>query len=172
MKLAFVLAGLAFASSAAMAASNTHEMSGSMSMNMDHANHQNSTGAAVSSTLTVTDCWIRALPEPAPSAGYFVVHNSGNTAVKLKSASSKAYGSVMLHQTTHDSGMSKMSMAHDIAIPANGTLAFKPGSFHAMLEKASKPVVVGTSVPMEFMFDSGEKAQAMCEVKPANTLAQ
>src|SRR5690606_24431695 len=77
MKLAFVLAGLAFASSAAMAASQSHEMHGSMSMKMDHANHQDASAAAVSSTLTVTDCWIRALPEPAPSAGYFVVHNSG-----------------------------------------------------------------------------------------------
>jgi copper(I)-binding protein len=138
---------------------------------MDHANHQDASAAAVSSTLTVTDCWIRALPEPAPSAGYFVVHNSGKTVAKLKSASSEAYGSVMLHQTTHDKGMSKMSMAHEIDIPANGTLAFKPGGFHAMLEKASKPVVVGTTIPMVFMFDSGEKAQAMCEVKPANTLA-
>jgi len=171
MKLAFVLASLALASNAALAASPGHEMSGSMPM--DHANHQNPVaGAALSSTLSVSDCWIRSLPAPAPSAGYFVVHNSGNTSAKLKSASSAAYGSVMLHQTTHDNGMSKMSMTHEIAIPANGKLEFKPGSYHAMLEKASKPVVVGTSVAMTFMFDSGEMAQAMCEVKPANTLAQ
>lgn len=179
MKLTFTFVGLALFSGAVVAATHASGMSESMPMTMNHSGHQmmdpaqqqKAAQAPISSTVSVSDCWIRSLPEPAPSAGYFIVHNSGKAQVKLKSASSDAYASVMLHQTTHDNGMSKMSMTHDVAIAANGTLAFKPGGFHAMLEKAVKPVVVGTSIPMTFLFDSGEKAQATCEVKPANTLA-
>jgi len=183
MKLAFAFAGLAFIGAAAVAAPGMQDMQGMKStqemktmkdmeppMVMGHDHAQNASAAKVSSTLTVSGCWIRALPQPSPSAGYFVVHNSGSTPAKLKSATSQAYGMIMLHKTTTEGGMSKMSMTHDITIPAKGKLEFKPGGYHAMLEKAHGPIAVGSSVDMEFLFDSGEKAQAACEVKPANTL--
>jgi len=187
MKLAFAFAGLAFIGAAAVAApgmQDMQDMQGMKSMQemktmkdmeppmvMGHDHAPNAAAAKVSSTLTVSDCWIRSLPQPSPSAGYFVVHNSGSSPAKLKSATSDAYGMIMLHKTTTEGGMSKMSMTHDIAVPAKGKLEFKPGGYHAMLENARGPVAVGSSVSMEFLFDSGEKAQATCEVKPANTLA-
>lgn len=124
--------------------------------------------AKVSEHLTVSACWIRLVPTPAPSAGYFVVKNASSKEAKLQSASSSAYGMVMLHQTTHSDGMSRMSETHDIAIPAGGELEFKPGGYHAMLEKPAAPAPkVGDKVAMDFLFDTGEKATAQCEVKPA-----
>src|SRR3546814_14615439 len=80
----------------------------------------------VSSTLSVSACWIRSLPAPAPSAGYFLIKNTGSKSAKLQSASSATYAMVMLHQTTHQHGMSKMSEPHDIVIPAGGKLEFMP----------------------------------------------
>lgn len=127
--------------------------------------------ANVSKTVSVSDCWIRSLPEPAPSAGYFVIKNSGDKAVKVTGASAAAFGMVMLHQTTNEGGMSKMSMVEDVSIPAGGELAFKPGSYHAMLEKPKAALKVGAVTAIDFMFDSGEKAIALCEVKPANTMS-
>ncbi|UYO94454.1 copper chaperone PCu(A)C [Pollutimonas sp. M17] len=142
-----------------------------------HAQHGHDMGkhaqamadAKTSSTLSVSACWIRSLPAPAPSAGYFLVKNTGSQPAKLQSASSPTYGMVMLHQTTQHEGMSKMSETHDIAIPAGGELEFKPGGYHAMLEKPSAAPAVGSHVSMDFLFDTGEKASAQCEVKPANT---
>ena len=122
----------------------------------------------VSEHLTVSACWIRLVPSPAPSAGYFVVKNAATKEARLQSASSPAYGMVMLHQTTHSDGMSRMSETHDITIPAGGELEFKPGGYHAMLEQPATPAPkVGDRVVMNFLFDSGEKATAQCEVKPA-----
>lgn len=129
---------------------------------------QASAQAKLSSTLAVSGCWIRSLPAPAPSAGYFLVKNSGDKPAKLQAASSATYGMIMLHQTTQHDGMSKMSETHDIVIPAGGELEFKPGGYHAMLEKPSAAPAIGSSVAMDFLFDSGEKASAQCEVKPAN----
>ncbi|WP_158618437.1 copper chaperone PCu(A)C [Candidimonas sp. SYP-B2681] len=131
----------------------------------------NAANAKVSSTLVVSGCWIRSLPLPAPSGGYFVIENSGSKEAKLQSASSTAYGMVMLHQTTHQGGMSRMSATHDIAIPAGGKLEFKPGGYHAMLENPANVPAIGSKVKMDFVFDSGEKASADCEIKAPNTQA-
>src|SRR3546814_12826070 len=68
----------------------------------------------VSASLTVSDCWIRALPVPAPSAGYFVIHNKGGQEARLTGVSSPAFGMAMLHKSTESGGMSKMVMVHDI----------------------------------------------------------
>lgn len=129
----------------------------------------NTNNAKVSSTVAVSGCWIRSMPAPAPSGGYFVVKNSSDKDVKLQSASSADYGMVMLHQTMQKDGMSKMAPTHDVVVPAAGQLEFKPGGYHAMLEKPGKTPVIGSKVVMDFMFDTGEKASAECEVKAANT---
>lgn len=127
--------------------------------------------AKASTTLTVSGCWIRSLPAPAPSAGYFVVKNEGDQGRTLKSVSSAVYGMVMLHQTTHKDGMSRMSETHDIAIPAGAELEFKPGGYHAMLEKPVSTPEIGSNVAMDFLFDNGEKASAQCEVREAKAMA-
>ncbi|HEY9279445.1 MAG TPA: copper chaperone PCu(A)C, partial [Eoetvoesiella sp.] len=97
--------------------------------------------------------------------------NAGDKAVKLTGATAAAFDVIMLHQTTHEGGMSKMSMVHDISIPAGGELAFKPGSYHAMLEKPKNEIKIGARTAIDFMFDTGEKAIALCEIKPANTMS-
>ena len=137
-----------------------------------HGQHLPSPDTPLSATLSVSDCWIRAVPAPVPLAGYFVVRNSGASDAKLTGASSPAFGEVMLHQTTDHGGMAKMSMAHDIPIPAGKELVFRPNGYHAMLERPVKPVEVGADISLEFMFDTGEKAVAMCRVKPAGTVSK
>lgn len=126
----------------------------------------------LASSVAIADCWIRLLPSPAPSAGYFKTTNQGDGSVTLTGAASARYGQVMLHQTTHTDGMSRMSSVEGVEIPAGQTLQFKPGSYHIMLEKPAGEIKIGDTVPMQFLFDSGQKAEAQCEVKPANTLAK
>ena len=147
-----------------------HDMPGGHHMPQHEALDWDS--AKVSDTITVTECWIRSLPAPAPSGGYFVVHNNGQNAIKLIGAASPTYGMVMLHQTTQHEGMSRMSEVQDITIASGGMLAFKPGGYHAMLEQAAKAPAIGSQVALDFLFDNGEKASAQCEVKSANTLAR
>lgn len=126
----------------------------------------------VAPSVAISNCWIRLLPLPAPSAGYFNTDNKGPGAVTLTGAASAHYGQVMLHQTTHADGMSRMSFVEGVEIPAGQTLEFTPGGYHIMLEKPAQEVKVGDMVAMQFLFASGEKAEATCEVKPANTLAK
>lgn len=135
-----------------------------------NTNHDNNK-ASVSNTLTVSNCWVRSLPRPTPSAGYFLIKNTGANDAKLINLTIGEFDQVSLHQTTNEDGKSKMSMAHEILIPAGGELKFKPGSYHAMLEKPNQTLTVGTRVNAEFTFESNEKVITTCEIKPANTVA-
>src|SRR3546814_17639288 len=61
-------------------------------------------GAELSKTLTVSDCWIRSLPRPTHSAGYFVIKNAGTSEEKLDSMSISAFAQVSFHPPTAPEG--------------------------------------------------------------------
>jgi periplasmic copper chaperone A len=123
--------------------------------------------AASSSAMMVSDCWIRSMPGDTPSGGYFKLMNMSDKPVDLVGVSTDAFGMSMLHQTQTSGSTSKMVMMDKVAVPANGTLAFAPGGYHVMFEKAKKPLVVGSSIPVTFKFGDGESVEAQCAVKSA-----
>ncbi|HET8597113.1 MAG TPA: copper chaperone PCu(A)C [Castellaniella sp.] len=119
----------------------------------------------VSADVTASDCWIRQIPAPAPSGGFLVFHNAGGQAAALTAASSPDYGDVMMHRTTEENGMSRMSMVDQVTVPAGGDLAFKPGSYHLMLEKPRDGLKIGDHVRVDFALGNGQRVQASCEIK-------
>lgn len=76
----------------------------------------------------------------------------------------------MMHQTTESGGMSSMSAVHDLKVPAGGDLAFKPGSYHLMLEQPRAGLKVGDTVQMRFQLADGGEFAAACVVRPANAM--
>ncbi|MHA3903876.1 copper chaperone PCu(A)C [Castellaniella sp. WN] len=127
--------------------------------------------AKTSATVTASDCWIRLIPSPAPSGGFFVAHNAGSEDALLTGAHSPDYGMIMLHETTESGGMSKMSMVHQVAIPAGKDLAFKPGGYHLMLEQPRDGLKVGDAVRVDFTLANGEGFSATCEVKSPKAMS-
>jgi copper(I)-binding protein len=121
-------------------------------------------------TLAISACWIRLLPAQIPSAAYFVIKNTGSEAVRIDAAASPAFASVMLHRTTEQNGVSRMSASGDLTIPPGGELAFKPGGYHAMLEQPTGPLAVGQTVTLEFLTANAEHASAACKVEPATAI--
>lgn len=129
------------------------------------------TPVKASATVTASDCWIRMIPSPAPSGGFFVAHNAGSADAVLTGAHSPDYGMVMLHETTESGGMSKMAMVHQVAIPAGKDLAFKPGSYHMMLEKPRDGLKIGDTVRVDFTLANGEGFSATCELKSPKAMS-
>lgn len=121
--------------------------------------------AQVATTIELSQCWIRNIPTPSPSAGYFVVDNKGEHDIKLLAAASEQYHDIMLHQTVDEDGMAKMKMADEIVIPAGQSLHFKPGGYHAMLEQPASAVSVGDQVELSLLFNNQQKVVTQCEVK-------
>ena len=122
---------------------------------------------AASSSMMVSDCWIRSMPGDMPSGGYFKLMNMSDKPVDLVGVSTDAFGMSMLHETQSSGSTSKMVMVDKASVPANGTLAFAPGGYHVMFEKAKKPLTVGSSIPVTFKFSDGESIEAQCAVKNA-----
>lgn len=127
--------------------------------------------AFAESTVTVDNCWIRNMPAAVPSGGFFEAHNHSDKDIQLKSVSSPDYGEIMLHETKTEDGVSKMAMVHDVTIPANGTLSFKPGGYHIMLEQPRDGIAVGDKLKLEFNLSNGDKFTAKCDVKSPKDLS-
>ena len=147
--------------------------------NHGHHHSQGATAAPATDTtsmpvakgVSAQGCWVRLLPAPAPSAGYFVLKNDSPNVVNLVAAAAPHdYGMLMVHQTRHENGMSRMAMVAKVAVPAGGQLEFKPGGYHIMLEQPTRDVAVGETVQVDLVLESGEKVVASCEVKPAGNM--
>jgi copper(I)-binding protein len=120
---------------------------------------------ALASGVTVSDAWFRSLPAGLPAGGYMVLHNPGDKDAVLTAASSPACGSIMLHQSETMNGMSGMTMAESITVPAHGTFVFKPGGYHLMC--MTSKMTIGTNVTVTLAFGDGTKVTAAFAVKNA-----
>lgn len=120
--------------------------------------------------VRATDAWIRVLPGDLPAAGYVTLHNDADQPAVLQGASSAAYGSAMLHQSSTETGMGRMRMVDHLDVPAHGQAALAPGGYHFMLMHAARPVKPGQTVQITLRFADGSTLATDFLAKPANAL--
>ena len=120
--------------------------------------------------VAASQAWIRVMPGSLPSGAYVMLENHGDHPVMLRSASSPAYGEVMLHKSSTETGMGRMEMVDSLSIPAHGNAALSPGGYHLMLMKAKQPVKIGDKVRIDLRFADGSALATDFEAKPANTV--
>ncbi len=112
--------------------------------------------------------WIRVLPGDLPAGAYVMLENTGDQAATLHSVRSASYASVMLHKSTTEGGMGRMSMVDSLAIPAHGKAELAPGGYHLMLMKAASPVKPGDKIRMTLTFGDGSTLDTDFIARPAN----
>ena len=117
--------------------------------------------------VKVSDAWIRALPAPSPSGGYFTLHNDGKSSETLVGAASPACGMLMLHLSENKGGMSAMHEVTGVDVAPGGTLRFEPGSYHLMCMGAKPAIHPGAEVPVTLTFKSGETLTVKFAVRDA-----
>ncbi|HWW21278.1 MAG TPA: copper chaperone PCu(A)C [Steroidobacteraceae bacterium] len=123
--------------------------------------------AAASSTIQITDAWIRWLPGNLPAGGYLTVINSGDHPVGLIGASSPDYARVTLHQSRQQGGVASMVPVGAVTILPHSTLAFEVKGYHFMLEQPKKPLKPGDHVIITLQFDSRSSIAVQFEVRAA-----
>lgn len=103
---------------------------------------------------TVENAWVR-LPavDGRPAAAYFVLHG-GEADDTLITVDSARVASIELHETTMEDGAMRMRPIMSADLPAGETLAFEPGGRHAMLFGIDPEITPGTSLTLNFRFDS------------------
>ncbi|HET6807265.1 MAG TPA: copper chaperone PCu(A)C [Frateuria sp.] len=114
--------------------------------------------------------WIRVMPAGLPAGGYVTLRNEGDQPAVLDGASSVAYGSVMLHESSTDTGMGRMRMVDRLTVPAHGQVALAPGGYHLMLTGATRAVQPGQKVRVTLHFADGSALAADFLARPANAL--
>ncbi|NYT25448.1 copper chaperone PCu(A)C [Alcaligenaceae bacterium] len=120
--------------------------------------------AAAPEGVTVSDCWIRAMPNGLPSAAYFKLVNTGARDAVLIGAQADGFGRVMLHANQTVGGMASMVHADRVVVPAGGDFDFAPGGHHVMLEKPSADPVIGGKLPIVLWFEGNRAIPVECDV--------
>jgi hypothetical protein len=107
-----------------------------------------------SAKINVEKPYARATPAGAMSgAAYMTLTNKTQTADRLTGAASDVAAKVQIHEMKVVDGVMKMrEVAGGLAIPAGGSVALKPGSYHVMLMGLKKPLVAGQSFPLTLTF--------------------
>lgn len=146
---------------------------GNMTMgNMEmgaHDDHAAMMGEAVKvGALSLSGAWTRGTPAGADVGGGFVtITNNGDTADTLKSASFAGANAVEIHEMAMKDGTMIMRQLKDgLEIPAHGTVALKPGSYHMMLMGLKAPLKPGDRIEVTLSFAKAGDVKLMLPVAP------
>ncbi|WP_299566731.1 copper chaperone PCu(A)C [uncultured Sulfitobacter sp.] len=111
--------------------------------------------------ISVENPWARAsIGMSRPGGAYLTIRNDGKDTVSLVGLRAEISGMASVHETrTNSDGVSSMTPAEDIAIPAGGTVALEPGGYHAMLMQLQSPLVEGETFPLTLLFSDGTELE-------------
>ena len=115
--------------------------------------------------LRVDGAWVRLAATPkSPAASYFTVFG-GPKADRLLNVSSPVVIRTELHESMSHGGMMSMKpITGGIDIPAGGAVEFKPGGKHAMMFNVNPGILPPRTLPMIFVFASGERIMVDAKV--------
>lgn len=103
------------------------------------------------------DYWARAALKDGTSAAYMLLHNHGTEDDALIGASSDVAAAVEIHLSKmKDDGTMEMIKQESIALPADGEVELKPGSYHVMLIGLVKDLNVGDEITITLDFEHAE----------------
>ena len=126
--------------------------------------------AAAADHVHATHAWIRVLPGALPAGAYVTLNNDSGQPVALTGASSTAYAQVMLHHSSTDGGVSRMTMVDSLPIPAHGEARLAPAGYHLMLMQPAAAVKPGSTVRLLLKFSDGSSLPTDFIARPANAL--
>ncbi|CAN5245243.1 copper chaperone PCu(A)C [soil metagenome] len=91
-----------------------------------------------------------------PAAAYFTLHG-GPADATLISVHTEVAIKAELHQSMMTGTMSAMKPLDHVALPAGGTIAFKPGGLHVMLFDMNPAIKPGKTITLDFTFADGSR---------------
>jgi periplasmic copper chaperone A len=105
--------------------------------------------------IRVSDGWVRlSAVRDNPSAAYFTLHG-GEKDATLVSVTSPVAIRTEMHESMTKGTMSTMAPVRTVALPAGGTVEFKPGGKHVMLYYVNPGVKPGWTMDLRYTFSNG-----------------
>lgn len=107
--------------------------------------------AAVATTLSARDGWIREAPPGASAlAGYVILSNAGSAPARCDSVSGPDFGAAELHRTVVENDVSHMLRDQAVDIPPEGSAQLAPGGLHVMLFRPARALHAGDTTTLTF----------------------
>lgn len=128
----------------------------------DHANHDPSDHGDTTSAHTGVIHIEEAMARPAPLAGgngavYFLLHNGGDSPVRLLGADSPAASAIEMHITQNDNGVLRMrQITGGIELGPDESIHLTPGEMHLMLVDLAAPLAEGDTVEVTLHFEGAD----------------
>ena len=98
----------------------------------------------VASEVEVT----RPMPGMKMSAGYFVLTNNTDEAIRITGVTSPQFAAVEIHETKIEDGISRMRQIDALVVPPHGSVTLERGGKHLML---MRPGELGDRVSLQLM---------------------
>lgn len=117
--------------------------------------------------MSVKSAWFRVLPMGLPSAGYFTVTNGTTRDMILTGAQSDVCRQLTLHKTDTTGGLCRMIDLPEVDVPALGSVAFAPGSYHLMCMGLNSRIKPGMAIDVILQFKDGSRLPARFAVRNA-----
>jgi copper(I)-binding protein len=114
---------------------------------------------AKAGSISAKDAWSRATPEGANvGVGYLTITNDGDAPDRLVAAGADFAEQAEIHQMTMANGVMQMRPVEDgVTIPAKGSVAFSPDSYHLMFMGLKSPLKQGDTVAGSLTFEHAGK---------------
>jgi periplasmic copper chaperone A len=121
---------------------------------------------AQTSPLVAQNAWVRATPGTDVAVAYLTLRNVSSSPVTVTSIQTPIAGHAMIHETTVQSGQSRMRPHEELVITPGATVKLEPGGLHVMLHDLKQPLTVGQSVPLIITLAGGGTLQVSAAVRP------
>ena len=114
------------------------------------------------------DFWARAAMKDGTGAAYMLLHNHGAEDDALVGVSSDVAAAVEIHLSKmKDDGTMEMIQQESVALPADGEVELKPGSYHIMFIGLTRDLNVGDEITLTLSFEHAEDITLTIPVKDA-----
>jgi copper(I)-binding protein len=122
---------------------------------------------AQGASIQIAEPWARATPKGATSgAVYMTIDNKADAEDHLTGVSSDAATTLQIHEMKVVNGVMEMREIPDgLAVPANGSVALKPGGYHVMLIGLKRPLSAGEPVQLTLTFEKAGKVGVSAPVR-------
>ena len=125
-----------------------------------------SAAPAAPPALTVTNAWVRAIPGAGVAAVYLTLHNGGRRSLVITGVRCPLAGTAMIHETRVVNGVSSMRPHEPLVIAPGATIVLAPDGLHVMLHDLTRPLAVGSDVPLEIILAGGARIAVSARVRP------
>lgn len=119
--------------------------------------------------IDLHDPWVRTPGQGVDRTAFYVtIMNGSNSDDALIAIKSEVAQLGELHETLHENNVMKMQPVSEVIVPANGSVALQPGSFHAMLLDLQQELKAGDKVQVELTFKNAGNISVEAEVRDSS----